>query len=150
MKNINFILILILCTIACSVMLSCEKMVTSPNMPATYDNRPVKDQGTVYVTDRDVSLKIWDNGIVDGDIISLVVNDKLVLSNYGLGGYGNKKEIDLKFDHDGYNYILLFINDAGSVLSDTTALTIDDGTGEQDIFLASDLTYCGAISVYVQ
>lgn len=148
MKNINFILILFI--VACVVLVSCEKMVTSPNMPATYDNRPVKDQGTVYVSDRDVGLKIWDNGIVDGDIISLVVNDKLVLSNYGLCDFGNKKEIDLKFDNDGYNYILLFINEAGSVLSDTTALTIDDGTGEQDMFLSSDLTYCGAISVYVQ
>ncbi|HNW70253.1 MAG TPA: hypothetical protein PKI01_07620 [Bacteroidales bacterium] len=148
MKKINFILILVIIISLSSV--SCEKMVSEPNMPSSYDGRTVDDQGTLYVSDRNIILRAWDNGNIDGDVITLVVNDHVILSNYTLDGISNKKELDVKLDNNGYNYILLFVNNEGSELSCTAALTIDDGTGEQDLVLSSDLTYCGAMSIYVQ
>ena len=148
MKKINFILILVIITSLLSV--SCEKMVSEPNMPSSYDGRTVDDQGTLYVSNRNVILRAWDNGNIDGDIITLVVNGGVVLSSYTLDGFANKKELDIKLDNNGYNYLLLFVNNEGSELSCTAALSIDDGTGEQDMVLTSDLTYSGAVSIYVQ
>lgn len=148
MKKINFILILVIIISLLSV--SCEKMVSEPNLPSSYDGRMVDDQGTLYVSNRNVILRAWDNGSIDGDIITLVVNGGVVLSNYTLDGFANKKELDIKLDNNGYNYLLLFVNNEGSELSCTAALSIDDGTGEQDMVLTSDLTYSGAVSIYVQ
>ena len=119
-------------------------------MPATYDGRAVKDQGTIYVSDRDVMLQIWDNGSADGDMITLIVNDMVVLSNYTLEGIANKKEIDLKLDNEGYNYLLVFINDDGSLSPDETVIAIDDGTGEQQSVLTGSAAFCGALNIYVQ
>jgi len=148
MKRISFILILVI--IISLIAGSCEKMVSEPNMPSTYDSRTVDDQGTLYVSNRNIILRTWDNGNIDGDIITLVVNNEVILSDYTLDGLANKKELDIKLDNSGYNYILLFVNNEGTELSCTAALTIDDGTGEQDLILSSDLTYSGAMSIYVQ
>ncbi|HOV12399.1 MAG TPA: hypothetical protein PLL90_11625, partial [Bacteroidales bacterium] len=119
-------------------------------MPETYKGRPVKEEGTVYVSDKKVTLNIWAKNTTDTDIVTLLVNNKVELSEFTLGGTGNKKELSLKLDNDGYNYILLYINDPGSVSPTEAMLTIDDGTGEQEITLTSDLTYCGAANIYVQ
>ncbi len=148
MKNINFVLILVIAFFFLPV--SCEKMVMEPNMPETYKGRPVKEEGTVYVSDKKVTLNIWAKNTTDTDIVTLLVNNKVELSEFTLGGTGNKKELSLKLDNDGYNYILLYINDPGSVSPTEAMLTIDDGTGEQEITLTSDLTYCGAANIYVQ
>jgi len=148
MNRISFILILVI--ILNFIAGACEKMVTEPNLPSSYDGRTVDDQGTLYVSNRNVILRAWDNGSIDGDVITLVVNGSVVLSNYTLDGFANKKELDIKLDNNGYNYLLLFVNNEGSELSCTAALTIDDGTGEQDMVLTSDLSYSGAVSIYVQ
>ena len=148
MKNTYFVLILVIASVFLSS--SCEKMVMEPNMPETYDGRQVKEEGTVYVSDKKVTLNIWAKNSTDTDIVTLLVNNKVELSEFTLGGTGNKKELSLKLDNDGYNYILLYINDPGNVSPTEAMLTIDDGTGGQEITLTSDLTYCGATNIYVQ
>jgi len=148
MKKINFVLILV--AIGCFMSTSCVKMVTTPNMPSSYDGRPVDDQGTVYVSNRNVTIRAWDSGDIDGDIISLIVNGDVVLSSYTLDGPLNKKEISVKLDNNGYNYILLYAHNEGSISPNTAALSIDDGTGEQNLVLSADLLTNGAMSIYVQ
>ncbi|HPI31318.1 MAG TPA: hypothetical protein PLS26_12410 [Bacteroidales bacterium] len=148
MKNINFVLIFVIASAFLSA--SCEKMVMEPNMPETYEGRPVNEEGTVYVSDKKIILNIWAKSATDTDIITLVVNNKVVLSEFTLGGAGNKKELSLKMDNEGYNYILLYINDSGNVSPTEAMVTIDDGTGGQEMTLTADLTYCGAANIYVQ
>jgi hypothetical protein len=148
MKKISFKLIIVI--IGCFISSSCEKMVNEPNMPSAYDGRRVENQGTIYVSNRNVIFRAWDDGNIDGDIITLVVNDHVIISNYTLAGFNNKKEISVKLDNNGFNYILLFIVDEGSELSNTAALSIDDGTGEQDMVLTADLNFNGAMNIYVQ
>lgn len=136
--------------LCCFFLVCCEKQVDEPNIPSTYNGRSVTDQGIIYVSGRNITVRAWDNGNIDGDIITLVVNDIEVLSHYTLDGFNNKKEISINLENNGYNYILLYIDDEGSELSNTAALSIDDGTGEQDLVLTSDMASCGAMSIYVQ
>ncbi|HNX07948.1 MAG TPA: hypothetical protein PKL96_10220 [Bacteroidales bacterium] len=148
MKNTYFVLILVIASVFLSS--SCEKMVMEPNMPETYDGRQVKEEGTVYVSDKKVTLNIWAKNTSDNDIVTLVVNNKTEVSGFTLGGSSNKKELNLKLENDGYNYILLYINDTGNVTPTEAMITIDDGTGEQEITLTADLSYCGGAHIYVQ
>lgn len=117
-------------------------------IPSSYQGRSVESQGTYYVSKKQVTLYVWDSGTIDGDIISLLVNGKVVLANYTLTG--SKKPISVTLDYSGYNYILLFAHNEGSISPNTAALSIDDGKGEQDLILSADLQKNGACDVIVK
>ncbi|MCK9612803.1 MAG: hypothetical protein WC401_03905 [Bacteroidales bacterium] len=127
---------------------SCEKSVLTPNMPSEYEGRPVVDQGTIYVTGKNITIWLWDSGEIDGDVVTLVLNDKIILDSYTLEA--TKKELQVELPNLGYNYLLLFVNSEGLLSQNTAALAIDDGTGEQSLIIQSSLQSSGAVSIYVQ
>jgi len=72
---------------------------------------------------------------VDGDIISLVVNGKTVLTQYELLGPEDKYQIPVTLEFEGYNYVMLFAHNEGEVPPNTAALSVDDGFSVQDLIL---------------
>jgi hypothetical protein len=124
-----------------------DNRVNSPNVPSSYSGRTVDVQGSLNVSSKNVTFKVWDSGTIDDDIISLVVNGSTVLSNYTLTG--TKRSISVTLDNNGYNYVLLYAHNEGSIPPNTAALSIDDGTGEQDLVLSANLSSCGAYNIIV-
>ena len=122
--------------------------VTEPNVPDTYSGRSVDVQGTVYVSSKSVTFRVWDSGQIDGDIITLVVNGSEVLTYYTLTG--TKRDVSVTLDNNGYNYVLLYAHNEGSLPPNTAALSIDDGNTEQDLVLSADLSTNGAYNIVVQ
>jgi hypothetical protein len=120
----------------------------TPNMPDSYNGRPVDDQGTIYVSNKNVTFNVWDSGQIDGDIITLVVNDKEVISYYTLTGF--KKSVSVTLSNKGYNYVLLYAHNEGSLPPNTAAVSIDDGSGEQTIILSANLSTNGAYNIVVE
>lgn len=149
MKNLYFIIIAI-ATLTLSSCFSDYLYVTvdEPNVPTEYSGRPVDVQGTVYVSSRNVTFRVWDSGTIDDDNVTLIVNGVTILSNYTLTG--DKKEISYTLSNYGYNYILLFANNEGTISPNTCAVSIDDGTGEQTLTLSANLSTNGAYSIYVE
>ncbi len=121
---------------------------TDPTVPDTYDGRSVDVQGTIYVSDRNVTFNVWDSETVDGDIISLIVNGNEVISNYTLTA--DKKSVSVKLDNNGYNYVILYAHNEGDLPPNTCALSIDDGFSEQVITISADLNTNGAYNIYVE
>jgi hypothetical protein len=121
--------------------------VSEPNVPSTYRGRSVNVQGTVTVSSKNVTFRVWDSGVIDNDIITLVVNGDDVLSNYTLTG--TKRDISVTLDNKGYNYVLLFAHNEGDIPPNTAALSIDDGTTEQTLVLSADLSTNGAYNIIV-
>ena len=136
----------------CSVLaISCkkkEKIVENSIIPSTFKNRNTEVQGDVEVTNRSVKLIVWDSGSIDGDIVSLYVNGNEVLSSYTLTG--SKKSIPVTLDNLGYNYILLYAHNEGSIPPNTCAVSIDDGNGEKNLVLSANLKTNGAYNIYVK
>lgn len=118
-----------------------------PTVPTSYDGRVVDVQGTVYVSSRNVTFYVWDSGTIDDDNVTLIVNGNVILSNYTLTG--TKKAISYTLSNYGYNYVILYANNEGSIPPNTCALSIDDGNGEQDLVLSADLSTNGAYNIYV-
>jgi len=106
--------------------------------------------GTVYVANRNVTLSIWDHGQIDGDIVSIYVNDNLIIDTWELNGPDNKYEVDLKLDYNGYNYVLLYAHNEGDIPPNTVSIAIDDGISKDDFILESDLEINGTIDLVVQ
>ena len=124
---------------------------SAPNVPPVYQGRPVEVQGTLYVSSRDIEINVWDGGnFVDNDIITLVVNDKVVLSNYSLRGPAAKRAIQGQLDFEGYNYVLLYAHNEGRVRPNTASMSIDDGRSAQNLVINANLSTCGAYNVVLQ
>ncbi|HPD66105.1 MAG TPA: hypothetical protein P5050_11445 [Bacteroidia bacterium] len=119
-----------------------------PTVPTTYDGRTVDVQGTVYVKSRNVTFYVWDSGTIDDDNVTLVVNGNVILSGYTLTA--DKKAISYTLSNYGYNYVILYANNEGSIPPNTCALSIDDGNGEQTLVLSADLSTNGAYNIYVE
>lgn len=121
-----------------------------PNVPSVCVGRPVQVSGTITVRSSDVTFLTWDSGnLIDGDIISLIVNGRVVLSEYELQGPGSKREVPVNLEFEGFNYVLLFAHNVGEVPPNTAALSVDDGLSVQDLVLSADLATNDAYNVIV-
>ncbi len=123
--------------------------VTSSIMPSTFMGRSVVNLGKMNVARKTVELGVWDHGTIDGDIISLYVNGKLVLDQYTLKGPSEIKKVSVTLDNLGYNYILMYAHNEGSIPPNTCALSINDGATNKQYTMESNLTTNGAFDVVV-
>ncbi|MFC2117813.1 hypothetical protein ACFLTI_01855 [Bacteroidota bacterium] len=121
-----------------------------PNAPDEYSGRTNVGGTEYHVSSRDVTFYVWDDGaLIDGDIITLVVNGTSVLSNYTLQGPGSKKAVNVKLDNTGYNWVLLFAHNEGTSPPNTSAVSCDDGSSTQIFSLSSDLSTNGFAYIVV-
>jgi len=114
-------------------------------IPATFAGRSVTNQGKLNVSVRTIALYTWDSGVIDGDIVSLYLNGRIIVNQYTLTG--SKRRIDVSLDYCGYNYLLLFAHNEGSISPNTAAVSLDDGSGEKSIVLSANLSTNGAYDV---
>lgn len=92
---------------------------------------PVGIKNTVLI------IEIWDHKEIDGDIISLYLNEELILDNYTLKEHHHQLEITI--DKSKANYLMLYAHNLGEVPPNTAAISIDDGVEKQLRILRSDL-----------
>lgn len=132
---------------ACSVNPLSPGTVDAPNVPTTFLGRCVDIQGSVAVATRDVTFEVWDGATIDGDIISLIVNGVTVLSEFELDGPLNKKAVPVRLANTGYNYVLLFAHNTGTLFPNTAALSVDDGAKVEQLVISANLTTNGAYHI---
>lgn len=94
---------------------------------------------------KNVSISLWDSGIIDGDIVSFYVNGVLKVSSLTLDGPDNKYTFNVTLDYDGYNYLVLFAHNEGTRTPNTSAVSVDG----QIVEMSSDLYTNGTLDVVV-
>jgi hypothetical protein len=110
-------------------------------LPGSYRGREVVREGSLVVGCRDVNLDLWDGEFVDGDVVTIVVNDEVVLENYTLAK--EKRVVPVRLRR-GYNWVLLYAVNEGSVPPNTASVDVRDCSSTQTLALSSDLKSCGA------
>jgi hypothetical protein len=106
--------------------------------------RRVKVDRVIRVQSDNIRLKVWDNGIVDGDILTLFLNGERILNEYRVSK--RRWSIPVSILH-GENLLILHADDLGDISPNTVAVAIDDGVQEQIIILSSNLRESGAILI---
>lgn len=119
-------------------------------IPTTFMGRTNEVLGKIDVAKRSLKIGVYDHGQIDGDVVSIYVNGKEVISNYTLDGPSNTKYVNVDLEYKGYNYILLYAHNEGSIPPNTCTILIDDGSGVDDFILSSNLQTNGAVDVVVQ
>jgi len=106
--------------------------------------RPVRVDRSIQVQSKNIHIRVWDNGIVDGDILTLFLNGKRIIKEYRV----NKRKWSIPVDIlDGENLLILHAEALGDIPPNTVAVAIDDGIEEQVIVISSNLKESGAILV---
>lgn len=124
--------------------------VPAPNItkvvppPATIGDREVKVVNTIKVKSFELDVKVWDNQVEDGDIISLYLNDKKVVSNIRLTK--KPQEFLIKMDTKEA-YLTVYAEDFGLAEPNTSAISIKDGVNEQTMILKAGKGFQESVKV---
>ena len=95
-----------------------------------------------------ITVKIWDHGRQDGDIVSIYLNGSPVVSEYYLTYW--KKEFQIKLNPNKSNDLFLYAHNLGDSPPNTVSVEITDGSKSENIILNSDLESCEAVMISVK
>ncbi len=92
----------------------------------------------IAVTNNNILLKIFDNGITDGDSISILYNNKLLVARIGVSG--KIMEIPVELDVNNISHtITLVAHNLGTIPPNTATIIIE--TGEKKYTLAASTDF---------
>jgi len=101
----------------------------------------------VYEVESDsVRLSFYDNGEIDGDSISVFVNNNLILSHQGLAAKAFNLYLHLDSTRD-INEISMFAENLGRIPPNTALMVLTDGKNRYEVFMSSSLTENATIEV---
>ena len=119
-----------------------------PNTRETFEGRKISYIQEMEFDSENITVKIWDHGRQDGDIVSIFLNGISVVSKYYLTYY--KKEFDVKLNPNKSNDLFLYAHNLGDSPPNTVSVEISDGTKSENIILNSDLQSCEAVLISVR
>lgn len=102
----------------------------------------VRDKIKVYAPR--VKILIWDHQTVDGDRVSLKLNENWILENYALKKEKYEVEVELE---EGLNTFVLHALNLGEIKPNTAALIVDDGKKKHRITLQSNFKESGTLQI---
>ncbi|MFS4454912.1 hypothetical protein [Maribacter sp. 2304DJ31-5] len=113
-----------------------------------FNGRKISYTKELVFNDENISVKIWDHGRQDGDIVSIYLNGNSVVSKYHLTYW--KKEFKIKLDPNKSNDLFLYAHNLGKAPPNTVSIEITDGNKSENIILNSDLQSCEAVMISVK
>jgi hypothetical protein len=109
--------------------------------------REVDVQESFTVNNKRVKITVWDRNEVDGDIVTLFMNDELVKKNLRLKKRKKRFTVKLK---PGSNILVMYAENLGDIPPNTAALQIKDGKKKRNVNLVSDNGKSGAVELIYQ
>ncbi len=108
-------------------------------------SRAVKTEGEFKAIHDKIRIEIVDPKFIDGDIVSVYFNGKILLRKEKVTEQAHVFHIDLK---KGENEILLFAHNLGTRPPNTASLKIFDGENDpKEIVIDSDFNQCGRMII---
>ncbi len=102
-----------------------------------FNNRKKDYTKTVEVENSTIQLEVYDNGTIDFDSVSLLLNGKLILPKTMLTHKSVKLTIELDESLE-FNELGMFAENLGLIPPNTAALIIRDGKKKYEVILNSD------------
>lgn len=125
-----------------------EKIDTTSQRPDVYvqtdTSREVDVQESFEVHNKRVRIRVWDRNEVDGDVVTLSMNNELIRKNLKLRK--RKKSFTVKLK-PGSNILVMYAENLGDIPPNTAALEIKDGKKKRNVNLVSDNGKSGAVEL---
>lgn len=115
----------------------------SPNMEF-FKSRRKDIVKTIIITEPTFKLDFYDNGVVDGDSITVFYNGKIVLSHQRLSE--KPITITLSMDKDATeNIVTMYADNLGSIPPNTALMVVTDGGKRYEVRIESDTEKSGSV-----
>jgi len=95
------------------------------------DGRESIPSETIYFRSDSLSIALYDNGEVDGDTVSVIINDEMFIEKQGLKSTAFRKTFYVPETEGDSLLVVLFANNLGKYPPNTGLLQVKDG---DDIF----------------
>ena len=102
-----------------------------------FEKRATNIVKSFEVTTDSITLRLFDNGVVDGDTISVFNNDEVVISRIGLTS--RAYEIKVAVDKNKDNKIVMYAHNLGEIPPNTALMEIYSGKQMYSLLITSDL-----------
>ncbi|MFS4417929.1 hypothetical protein [Maribacter sp. 2307ULW6-5] len=112
-----------------------------------FNGRTISYTKELEFSSDEITVKIWDHGRQDGDIVSIYLNGRSVVSKHYLTYW--KREFKIKLNPQKTNDLFLYAHNLGDAPPNTVAVEISDGIKSENIVLNSDLQSCEAVMISV-
>jgi hypothetical protein len=117
------------------------------NQAAIYEKehgRKVKVDRVLQVSSPKLRIRVWDNGTVDGDVVTVFLNGDKIVNNFRVSKRKWSVPVTLT---EAENLLIIHAEDLGDITPNTVAVSIDDGTKEEVLVISSNLKVSGGILI---
>lgn len=117
-------------------------------LPTGYAERKKNVIKTLLVNTDSIMLRVYDNGVVDGDIVSVIYNDKVVIDKLSLTS--RAVVVKIPVNKTGINTLVFHAHNLGEFPPNTALLEILYGNKKEELTVSSDLTVSSTIDIEYQ
>ena len=108
-------------------------------------NRQIETIQSVYYKSDSLVLTLYDNGEVDGDTVSVLMNGKVIMPMEGLSTKAIRKTIYITKDTPDSIQLIMYAENLGSIPPNTGLLVVHDGVDVYEIRFSGDYQKNAAI-----
>lgn len=112
---------------------------------ADLDKRTINTEQSVYFESDSLVLTLYDNGEVDGDTVTVVMNGNVIFSKVGLTTKANSKTIHINENTPDSIKLVMYAENLGEIPPNTGLLVVRDGEKVYDVRFTADLKSNAAI-----
>jgi len=112
---------------------------------ADLEKRTIKTEQAVYFESDSLVLTLYDNGEVDGDTVTVVMNGNVIFSKVGLNTKANSKTIHINENTPDSIKLVMYAENLGEIPPNTGLLVVRDGEKVYDVRFTADLKSNAAI-----
>jgi hypothetical protein len=110
------------------------------------EKRKIEIQRTIVLDTSFIKLDLYDNGEIDGDIATLILDGKIIIDNQLLSAKAASLSLDLS-KNSSEHILQLFANNLGSIPPNTALLVLTCNQKRYEINLSSNGTVNGSVKL---
>lgn len=118
---------------------------SSPKVLSFKDIRKVDISNVVYVSNDSVHIEVYDNGVIDGDEVTLFINGIEIINGKKLSD--KPIEFDLKKQTNKEFIIEFYANNLGTIPPNTGLIIIKNNMFRKELIFSSDFSKTNAIKI---
>jgi len=122
-----------------------QKIIEYNDAHEKYTDRTNNILKRIDLTQPDFKVDLYDDGDIDGDIVSVVYNDKTVIDKLTLASKAYTIKIPIK--PEGINTLVFHAHNLGEFPPNTARLEILWGNKKEEMTVSSDLTVSSSVNI---
>ncbi len=121
------------------------EVVVPPKAAADLAARKTEVIRNIFFTSDSLVLTLYDNGIVDGDTVSVVLNNKVIIPNQGLSEKAFRLVVRITPDLGDSLQLIMYAENLGTIPPNTGLLIVEDGDNRHEIRFEGDMQKSSAV-----